>query len=57
MQIGKWLLVKHEGRIQRGIVVKIYSEDLGIRLEDDTIIRRKFWEVRNAPSDNEEEKA
>jgi hypothetical protein len=55
MQIGRWLLVKHEDKILRGMVIKIYSEDLDIRLEDDTIIRRKFWEVRSAPYDNEKE--
>jgi len=46
MHIGKWLLVKHEGKIQKGIVKIIYPEDLDIELEDGTIIRRKFWEVR-----------
>jgi len=57
MHIGKWLLVKHEGQIKKGIVTQIFPEDLDIRLEDNTIIRRKFWEVRNAPYDNKEEKA
>jgi hypothetical protein len=46
MHLGKWLLVKHEGQIKKGIVQKIYSEDLDIQLEDGTVIRRKFWEVR-----------
>jgi hypothetical protein len=46
MYISKWLLVKHEGKILKGIVIKIYNEDLDIQLEDETIIRRKFWEVR-----------
>lgn len=46
MHIGKWLLVKHEGKIIKGIVVKIFQEDLYISLEDKTIIHRKFWEVR-----------
>ena len=55
MHIGKWLLVKHEGKVMKGIVTKIYNEDLDIRLDDDTIIRRKFWEVRSAPYDNEKE--
>jgi len=57
MHIGKWLLDKHEGQIKKGIVTQIFPEDLDIRLEDNTIIRRKFWEVRNAPYDNKEEKA
>jgi hypothetical protein len=57
MQIGRWLLVKHEDKILRGMVIKIYSEDLDIRLEDDTIVRRKFWEVRSCPYDNLQEEA
>lgn len=46
MYIGKWLLSKYEGKLVKGIVIKIFQEDLDIRLEDDTIIRKKFWEVR-----------
>jgi hypothetical protein len=57
MHIGKWLLVKHEGQIKKGIVTQIFQEDLDIRLEDDTVIRRKFWEVRNCPFDNPREEA
>jgi len=55
MHIGKWLLVKHEGKILKGIVVNFWQEDLDIRLDDDTIIRRKFWEIRSCPYENEEE--
>ena len=57
MYIGRRLLVKHEGKIQEGIVTKIYNEDLDIRLEDETIISRKFWEVRSIPFDNLKEEA
>jgi hypothetical protein len=39
--------VKHNGRIMKGIVTKIYDEDLDIRLDNGEVIRRKFWEVRN----------
>ena len=46
MYLGKWLLVKHENIVQKGIVTKIFREDLEIKLDDGTIIRRKFWEVR-----------
>jgi hypothetical protein len=52
MHIGKWLLVRHEGKVLKGIVTMIFQEDLDIRLDDNTIIRRKFWEVRTAPFDN-----
>jgi hypothetical protein len=55
MHIGRWLLVKHEGKLIKGIVVKIFQEDLDIKLEDETIIRRKFWEVRNVPDEKEKE--
>jgi len=55
MHIGKWLLVKHEGVVQKGIVIKFYKEDLEIRLENDAIINRKFWEVRGIPFANEKE--
>ena len=54
MHIGKWLLIKHEQKILKGIVIKIFEEDLEIKLEDETIVRRKFWEVRNAPFSKEE---
>lgn len=33
MHIGKWLLVKHDGKIVKGIVQKFSFEDLEIRLE------------------------
>jgi hypothetical protein len=57
MHIGKWLLVKHEGKIVKGIVKDFFQDDLNIQLEDGTIIRRKFWEVRSCPFDNFKEKA
>jgi hypothetical protein len=49
------LLVKHEGKIVKGIVISFFQDDLDIKLEDETIIRRKFWEVRIAPYDNSQE--
>lgn len=55
MHIGKWLLVKHEGQVKKGIVTQIYPEDLDIKLEDGTIIRRKFWEVHNVPFEKKKE--
>jgi hypothetical protein len=55
MHIGKWLLVKHNGQIIKGIVTHFSQEDLEIELEDKTIIQRKYWEVRAAPFDNEKE--
>lgn len=57
MHIGKWLLIKHEGIIHKGMVIKFFRDDLNIRLEDGTIIDRKFWEVRSLPFDNPQEEA
>ena len=57
MHIGKWLLIKHEGKIIKGVVIRIFPEDLDIKLEDETIVRRKFWEVRAIPFDNPKEEA
>jgi len=54
MYIGKSLLVKHEDKIMKGIVTKIYNEDLDIKLEDETIIQRKFWEIRIIPDEKKE---
>ena len=54
MHVGKWLYVKYEGKIREGTVIKIYSEDLDIRLEDNTIITRKYWEVRSIPNDKKD---
>lgn len=55
MQIGKWLLTKHNGVVVKGIVIEFFSEDINIKLDDGTIIQRKYWEVRSAPYDNEKE--
>jgi len=56
MYIGKLLLVKHEGKILKGIVIQIFQEDLDIKLENNEIIRRKFWEVRQIEGTSYEEK-
>jgi len=45
MHIGKHILIRDEDQIKEGIVIKILYEDLEIRLEDNTIITRKFWEI------------
>jgi hypothetical protein len=47
MNIGRRLLIKHNEKIQEGIVERIYTEDLDIRLDNGELIRRKFWEVRS----------
>ena len=49
MHIGQRLLIKHDGIVQEGSVVKIYDEDLDIELENKIIVRRKFWEIRSIP--------
>ena len=55
MHIGKYLLIKNEGKIQEGIVEQIFEEDLQIRLKDGTLIMRKFWEVRGIPKNEEKD--
>jgi hypothetical protein len=55
MQIGKRLLVKHEGKVIEGIVIQIFIEDLEIKLDDQTIIQRKFWEVRSIKNEETKE--
>ena len=55
MYIAQFVLVKHEGLVKKGQVTEIFPEDLQIKLEDGTLIMRKFWEIRNAPYDNEKE--
>ena len=52
MHIGKWVLLKYNGKIVKGIVTHFSQEDLEIEIEDKSIIQRKFWEVRAAPFDN-----
>ena len=54
MHVGKWLLVKHEGLIQRGIVEQFFMEDLDIRLDNGELIRRKYWEVRKIDEKKED---
>jgi len=53
MHIGKWLLVKYEGKVIKGIVSNFSDEDLEITLDDNIIITRKFWEVRGCPNDSQ----
>jgi hypothetical protein len=57
MHIGKWILVKHEGEVQRGIVQEFGVDDLTIALDNGIIIKRKYWEVRSCPFNNKKEEA
>lgn len=54
MYIGKSVLVKHEGKVQEGIVEVVYDEDLDIRLLDGTLIKKKWWEIRRVETKHEE---
>lgn len=45
MYIGQSVYVKHENKLKIGIIELIFVEDLEIRLENNTTIRRKFWEI------------
>jgi hypothetical protein len=54
MYIGKSVLVKHNGIVQKGTVETIFPEDLDVRLENGELVRRKFWEIRKIEVKNEE---
>jgi hypothetical protein len=51
MYIGKRVLVKHQEQIQEGIVKNFWEEDVEIQLADDTVITRKYWEIRKIDDD------
>lgn len=53
MQIGVHLLVKHDGKVQEGIVVKLFEETIEIKLLIGDIIIRKYWEVRSLKNEKE----
>jgi hypothetical protein len=46
MYIGQKILLKHENKLQEGIIENVLFEDLEIKLENGEIIQKKFWEVR-----------
>jgi len=46
MYIGELLLFRYKGELKQGRVISIFKEDLEIRVDDNTIIIKKFWEVR-----------
>jgi hypothetical protein len=46
MFIGQTVLIKHNNSVQEGKVEEIGYEDLQIRLKDDTLVSRKYWEVK-----------
>lgn len=57
MHVGIWILTKYQGKLIRGMVIKLGYEDLELQLEDGTKITKKYWEVRNVPYDNKKEEA
>jgi hypothetical protein len=46
MYITQFVLIKYETKIVKGIIIGIFQDDLEIKLEDESIVKRKFWEVR-----------
>ena len=46
MYIGQKVLLKHEDKLQEGIIEKVLFEDLEIKLLGGELIQKKFWEVR-----------
>jgi len=51
MYLSQPILIKHNGKVTKGKVIKIYPEELDIELENGEIIRRKFWEIRCIPDE------
>jgi hypothetical protein len=39
-------LVRHNKQVIEGTIIKIYSEELDIKLETGEIVKRKYWEIR-----------
>lgn len=52
MRIGQRLLAKYNGQIVEGIVIEIYFEDVDIKLDNGTVIKKKYWEVRKPINEN-----
>jgi len=46
MYITQWVLLKYETKLIKGVIISIFQDDLEIKLENESIIKRKFWEVR-----------
>ena len=46
MFIGMSVLVRENGEVKEGKVEVIYDEELDIRLLDETLVRRKWWEIK-----------
>ena len=40
------VLIRENGEVKEGKVEVIYDEELDIRLSDDTLVRRKWWEIK-----------
>lgn len=51
MQIGARLLIRHEGKIVEGTVMKLFEETIEIKLGNGEFVIRKFWEVRSIPDE------
>lgn len=45
MQIGNRVLLRHNKELKEGIVIEIESESLHIKLDNEEIVIRKYWEV------------
>jgi len=52
--LGKRILLKYNSQIKEGNVIKIFDEDLEIQLDDNTVVIKKFWEVRDIPDEKKE---
>jgi hypothetical protein len=53
MYLGKRVIVKHQNKLQEGSVEQIFDEDLHIKLDNNEIITRKYWEVGKIKDEKE----
>jgi len=53
MYLSQTVLIKYNEKIVEGKVVKIYDEELDIKLDDGEIVRKKYWEIRSVPIEKE----
>lgn len=44
-------MIRHEGKVTEGIVMKLYEETIEIKIGNGEFVIRKFWEVRSVPDE------
>lgn len=54
MDIGQMLLFRLNKVLRKGIVTKVTSDDIEIKMNDGNSVRRKYWEVQKIKRDEED---